>query len=185
MNYTPKPWEAIAKKKGRVWSAEVRTPSVMDPSGKYAIEGNRLIAVFYGKNTVFNAHLASYSPEMYEALRRLYQAKMCDICLEDDCSSFNEPCSLGPGGTECPCHTEIDKARKAAAEVLAKVENIHQAGETEGGAMSEQENTYCYYCAICAVELKASELLDGCCPYCGTEIPEAVEAQAGETEGGA
>ena len=34
-----------------------------------------------------------------------------------------------------------------------------------------------YYCAICEVELKENELLDNCCPYCGTEIPEAVEGE--------
>jgi len=34
-----------------------------------------------------------------------------------------------------------------------------------------------YYCAICEVELKEEELLDNCCPYCGTEIPEAVAGE--------
>ena len=32
-----------------------------------------------------------------------------------------------------------------------------------------------YYCAICDVELDPEELLEGGrCPYCQTEIPEAV-----------
>ena len=32
-----------------------------------------------------------------------------------------------------------------------------------------------YYCAVCDVELDGVELDGNCCPYCGTEIPEAVE----------
>ena len=32
-----------------------------------------------------------------------------------------------------------------------------------------------YYCVICDVELKAEELVENCCPYCKTEIPDAVE----------
>jgi hypothetical protein len=36
--------------------------------------------------------------------------------------------------------------------------------------------TKIYYCAFCDVEVKACELVDnGCCPYCNTEIPDAVE----------
>ena len=32
-----------------------------------------------------------------------------------------------------------------------------------------------YYCAICDLGLLAEELIANCCPYCLTEIPEAVE----------
>ena len=32
-----------------------------------------------------------------------------------------------------------------------------------------------YYCAICDVGVKDTELVNNHCPYCGTEIPEAVE----------
>ena len=33
-----------------------------------------------------------------------------------------------------------------------------------------------YYCAICDIEIDPEELLEGGrCPYCQTEIPEAVE----------
>jgi hypothetical protein len=35
-----------------------------------------------------------------------------------------------------------------------------------------------FYCPHCDVELNPEELLDGCCPYCNTEIPEAVEENA-------
>lgn len=35
-----------------------------------------------------------------------------------------------------------------------------------------------YYCAICDVELKAEELIENCCPYCQTEIPDAVEPKS-------
>jgi len=35
-----------------------------------------------------------------------------------------------------------------------------------------------YYCAICDVELLAKELIENCCPYCQTEIPDAVEKEA-------
>jgi len=32
-----------------------------------------------------------------------------------------------------------------------------------------------YYCAICDVEVRKAELIDNCCPYCQTEIPDAAE----------
>ena len=38
-----------------------------------------------------------------------------------------------------------------------------------------KRDTEGYYCAICDVELKAEELIENCCPYCKTEIPDAVE----------
>jgi len=38
-----------------------------------------------------------------------------------------------------------------------------------------------YYCAICDIDgLKQAELIDNCCPYCKTEIPDAVEANDDE-----
>jgi len=43
-------------------------------------------------------------------------------------------------------------------------------------------NSETYYCAICEVELKENELLDNCCPYCGTEVPEAAERQVERRE---
>ncbi|MBA7598123.1 hypothetical protein ES703_05133 [subsurface metagenome] len=40
-----------------------------------------------------------------------------------------------------------------------------------------------YYCGICNVELDPEELLEGCrCPYCQTEIPEAVEDEKKEKQ---
>jgi len=33
------------------------------------------------------------------------------------------------------------------------------------------------YCAVCDVTVQPEALLDGWCPYCGTEIPEAVEGK--------
>jgi len=31
-----------------------------------------------------------------------------------------------------------------------------------------------FYCPHCDVEVKREELIKGCCPFCDTEIPEAV-----------
>lgn len=39
-----------------------------------------------------------------------------------------------------------------------------------------------YYCAICDVELSANELVDCKCPYCDTEIPDAVEDEDSKQE---
>lgn len=40
-----------------------------------------------------------------------------------------------------------------------------------------------YYCAICDVEVDPEELLEGGrCPYCQTEIPEAVEDEREEKQ---
>lgn len=40
-----------------------------------------------------------------------------------------------------------------------------------------------YYCAICDVEVDTEELLEGGrCPYCQTEIPEAVEDEREEKQ---
>jgi hypothetical protein len=39
-----------------------------------------------------------------------------------------------------------------------------------------------YYCCWCDIELRKEELIDGCCPYCNTEIPEAVEQHDDEKE---
>jgi len=40
-----------------------------------------------------------------------------------------------------------------------------------------------YYCGICDVELDPEELTEAkCCPYCQTEIPEAVEDARKESQ---
>lgn len=44
-----------------------------------------------------------------------------------------------------------------------------------------------YYCAMCDVELEKRELLDNCCPFCNTGIPDAVdeddEMRRGDNQG--
>ena len=39
-----------------------------------------------------------------------------------------------------------------------------------------------YYCAICDVQLKDIELINDCCPYCDSEIPEAAQKEGNEEE---
>lgn len=71
MDCTKGSWIVKTQRAARYWKAEVRTPNIMDSEGKYAIESGQLIAVFYGKNTVANAHLSSAAPNMYAALENL------------------------------------------------------------------------------------------------------------------
>ena len=42
--------------------------------------------------------------------------------------------------------------------------------------------TRMYYCPHCDVELSSNELEGKCCPYCNTEIPEAVEGNEAESD---
>lgn len=59
-------------------------------------------------------------------------------------------------------------------ESIPSEQDVH--GEMARDAEAERRDNQGYYCAICDVELKAEELIENCCPYCHTEIPDAVEA---------
>ena len=41
-----------------------------------------------------------------------------------------------------------------------------------------------YYCPECDVQLKDIELLDDCCPFCNTEIPEAAQKEGDDNKEG-
>ena len=75
MDYTKGNWMVKNQRCARYWKAEVRTPDKKDENDGHVIEYGQLIAVFYGKNTVANAHLSSAAPDMYEALKHLPEPK--------------------------------------------------------------------------------------------------------------
>lgn len=68
MKYTEGEWIVKARRANRYWKAEVRTADIMDSEDKHAVEFGQLIAVYYGKNTVANAHLSSAALNMYSRL---------------------------------------------------------------------------------------------------------------------
>ena len=60
--------------------------------------------------------LSTHSPrfqQLFEALKRLRAASLCDICYEDKCD---------PWLCDCKCHTEIGEANEQADFAIAAVE---------------------------------------------------------------
>lgn len=112
MNYTIGEWIVKARRANRYWKAEVKTADIMDSEGKHAIEFGQLIAVFYGKNTVANAHLSSAAGAMYEAL------KECLQLIED----------LMPGVAHIALqnYQRLNEAPIAARKAIAKAEGGEQ-----------------------------------------------------------
>lgn len=65
--------------------------------------------------------LFASAPDMYEALTKLLNTGICDICYEDDCGG-EFACTKGKYGEPCNCHETKRQAEEDCYKALAKAE---------------------------------------------------------------
>ena len=100
MAYTPRPWKA---------HLEGMDAYVTCSDGRRFEIGD----IVYHEENKDNARLIAESPQLFEALKRLRAASLCDICYEDKCDHWL---------CDCKCHAEIGEANEQADIAIAAVE---------------------------------------------------------------